>query len=81
MEFQRQRPHAEEHVIIDFSGPVARSARDLKISERSAAWLAHYTGGVGVGGSNPLAPTIKINGLRVFVRSPLFVCVAPRIAF
>ncbi len=58
MEFQRQRPHAEKHVIIDFSGSVARSARDLKISERGAAWFAHYTGGVGVGGSNPLAPTI-----------------------
>ena len=26
-------------------------------SERGAAWLAHHTGGVGVGGSNPLAPT------------------------
>src|SRR5580658_2138632 len=26
-------------------------------SGRSAAWLAHLTGGQGVGGSNPLAPT------------------------
>ncbi len=27
-------------------------------SGRSAAWLAHWSGGPGVGGSNPLAPTI-----------------------
>jgi hypothetical protein len=27
-------------------------------SGRSAAWLAHLTGGQGVGGSNPLAPTV-----------------------
>ena len=33
-------------------------SQELEVSERSAAWLAHYTGGVGVGGSNPLAPTI-----------------------
>ncbi len=58
MGIQQQKPHAEGHVIIDLIQPVSRSARDLKISERSAAWLAHYTGGVGVGGSNPLAPTI-----------------------
>ncbi len=30
-----------------------------KIAGRSAAWLAHQTGGLGVGGSNPLAPTIN----------------------
>jgi hypothetical protein len=30
--------------------------------ERSAAWLAHQSGGLGVGGSNPLAPTNKIKG-------------------
>ncbi len=28
-------------------------------SGRSAVWLAHLTGGQGVGGSNPLAPTNK----------------------
>ena len=32
-------------------------------SERSAARLAHQSGGLGVGGSNPLAPTNKIKGL------------------
>ena len=29
------------------------------MSERGAAWLAHLSGGQGVGGSNPLAPTIN----------------------
>ena len=33
-------------------------------SERSAAWLAHQSGGLGVGGSNPLAPTNIFKGLR-----------------
>jgi hypothetical protein len=27
------------------------------MSERGAVWLAHQSGGLGVGGSNPLAPT------------------------
>src|SRR4029079_15697312 len=30
-------------------------------SERSAAWLAHQSGALGVGGSNPLAPTILLS--------------------
>ena len=29
----------------------------LPMSERGAAWLAHLSGGQGVGGSNPPAPT------------------------
>ena len=32
-------------------------------SERSAAWLAHQSGGLGVGSSNLPAPTNKINTL------------------
>ncbi len=30
-----------------------------QVSERGAVWLAHQSGGLGVGGSNPLAPTIS----------------------
>jgi hypothetical protein len=33
------------------------------VSERGAAWLAHQSGGLGVVGSNPAAPTNKINML------------------
>ena len=29
----------------------------LSMTERGAVWLAYLTGGQGVGGSNPLAPT------------------------
>ena len=32
-------------------------------SGRSAAWLAHQTGGLGVGGSNPLAPLLTAHSL------------------
>ena len=35
----------------------------------SAVWLAHYTGGVGVGGSNPLSPTIEANILSILLKS------------
>jgi hypothetical protein len=45
--------------------PLGKSAREhppaasaASVSERGAAWLAHLSGGQGVGGSNPLAPTI-----------------------
>ncbi len=31
----------------------------LLFSERGAVWLAHLSGGQGVGGSNPPAPTIN----------------------
>ena len=31
------------------------------VSGRSAAWIAHLPWAQGVGGSNPLAPTIPIN--------------------
>ena len=37
--------------------PEAASGHKGRPSERSAAWLAHQSGGLGVGGSNPLAPT------------------------
>ncbi len=47
------------------------------MSGRSAARLAHQSGGLGVGGSNPLAPTIKkaalcryFNGVDYYKRSP-----------
>ena len=36
-------------IVADFSG-------------RSAAWLAHQTGGLGVAGSNPVAPIEKTDG-------------------
>ncbi len=39
--------------------PEAASGHKGRPSERSAAWLAHQSGGLGVGGSNPLAPTIS----------------------
>ena len=32
-------------------------------TERGAAWLAHQSGGLGVAGSNPAAPTSKFNSL------------------
>ena len=32
----------------------------LIFSGRSAAWLAHQTGGLGVAGSNPAIPTILV---------------------
>src|SRR5580658_5176780 len=38
---------------------VAAPAFQRQGSGRSAAWLAHLTGGQGVGGSNPLAPTTR----------------------
>jgi hypothetical protein len=31
----------------------------LLVTERGAAWLAHQSGGLGVVGSNPAAPTIS----------------------
>ncbi len=34
-------------------------------SGRSAAWLAHLPWEQGVGGSNPLAPTKKVNSYRL----------------
>ena len=42
----------------------------LLVTGRSAAWLAHWSGGPGVGGSNPLAPTI----LLTFFSFSLFFC-------
>src|SRR4029077_6133765 len=64
-------------------------------SGRSAAWLAHLTGGQGVGGSNPLAPIFarvqrspnlpKVRRLFSFLRREFsdrarcFECVAPRL--
>ena len=36
----------------------------IRISERGAARLAHLTGGQGVAGSNPIAPTNKNNYLK-----------------
>ncbi len=44
---------------VDPRGPAGKRGA----SERSAAWLAHQSGGLGVGGSNPLAPTNLFNGL------------------
>ena len=38
-------------------------------SERSAAWLAHQSGGLGVGGSNPLAPTNTLKDLSPSLRA------------
>ena len=35
------------------------------VSERGAAWLAHQSGGLGVVGSNPAAPTNIIKGLEI----------------
>src|SRR6187399_604355 len=45
-----------------------RAPSDLVGSGRSAAWLAHLTGGQGVGGSNPPAPTISTPLLAAFER-------------
>jgi hypothetical protein len=38
---------------------IRRTASVLGLAERSAARLAHQSGGLGVAGSNPAAPTIK----------------------
>src|SRR6185437_10068320 len=46
--------------------PAARQAEFLHGSERSAAWLAHQSGGLGVASSNLAAPTNKINDLADF---------------
>ena len=35
------------------------ASRQLESSGRGAVWLARYTGGVEVAGSNPVAPTVK----------------------
>ena len=37
----------------------------LLFSERGAAWLAHLSGGQGVGGSNPPAPTINARDFQL----------------
>jgi hypothetical protein len=51
----------------------------VRPSERSAAWLAHHTGGVGVGGSNPLAPTkfSKDISQKLFLTCDLFANPSP----
>jgi hypothetical protein len=40
-----------------FRAPEVKSLKK-SVSERGAAWLAHQSGGLGVVGSNPAAPTI-----------------------
>ena len=49
---------------------------------RGAVWLAYLTGGQGVGGSNPLVPTI-LRGLRFYAVGSFLFCVnfAPILAF
>ena len=42
----------------------AHESNGYLASERSAAWLAHQSGGLGVAGSNPAAPTNKIKDLE-----------------
>jgi hypothetical protein len=44
-----------------------------KSSGRSAAWLAHLHGVQVVGGSNPLVPTMDIQGTLNLVGVPFFV--------
>jgi hypothetical protein len=39
----------------------------LVFSERGAAWLAHLSGGQGVGGSNPPAPTNHIGRPEIII--------------
>jgi hypothetical protein len=40
------------------SNPLGLFKSQQSVSERGAAWLAHQSGGLGVVGSNPAAPTI-----------------------
>ncbi len=51
-------PAARGYIV---ASPGVQGARAR--SERGAVWLAHHTGGVGVGGSNPLAPTNLFNDI------------------
>ena len=54
--------------LTDFAGK--RKDGLFACTGRSAAWLAHWSGGPGVGGSNPLAPIFKgLTGFRKPVRS------------
>ena len=41
----------------DYSPPPRVTPRGYLDTERGAAWLAHQSGGLGVVGSNPAAPT------------------------
>src|SRR3977135_3113781 len=51
-------------------GPCALRNRPLVPAERSAARLAHQSGGLGVPSSNLGAPTIRIKGLNWLVPRP-----------
>ena len=55
------------------AGPIAKMGRHATLretsrTERSAAWLAHQSGGLGVVGSNPAAPTIYFQMVMKFSR-------------
>src|SRR3990172_5655278 len=54
------RPASERPLMLAGAG---RGLGRHQGSERSAAWLAHQSGGLGVGSSNLPAPTNEINSL------------------
>ena len=54
----------EHPVFIFFPLSLNRVYGKQPMSGRSAAWIAHLPWAQGVGGSNPLAPTIPINHKR-----------------
>ncbi len=59
-----------------FSLSVSDGGEPFLVAGSSAAWLAHLTGGQGVGGSNPLCPTnlpqkIKEYGFEAAARASL----------
>ena len=51
------------HVAVAVDRPHPAGANRAPGPERSAAWLAHQSGGLGVGSSNLPAPTNKIKDL------------------
>lgn len=59
---------------LETASTFLHTLQDHSNSGRSAAWLAHLTGGQGVGGSNPLVPTI-FKGLTDLSVVSFFMCV------